>query len=157
MKGNIRIGIGGIPTELDVRKLEEKFGVPKPGQTISYQEIAACIGNSNKENRFWSVTNAWRNKLFRENNIVTEAIPNEGFEFLDAHKRVSHSVGKFKGGLRKIAKGSAVAASTDRAGLTQEEVRVCDHVQNTGAALRLAAATAARQISYQDPVKEKCV
>lgn len=149
----VKFGFGGIPTDIDVRRLQEQFGIPKPGEVVSYAAISECIGNSKTESRFWSVTNAWRKQLFRENNLVTEAIRNEGFEFLDAHKRVGHSVGKFKQGLRRVSKASMVAASTDRRDLTPEENRVCDHIQNTGAQIRLAAATAARQLTYVDPVK----
>jgi hypothetical protein len=152
---NIRVGLGGIPTDIDVRRLHEKFGIPKPGDVISYEQISDCIGNSHKENRFWSVTNAWRKKLFREHNLVSEAIPNKGFEFLDAHKRVSHSVSGFKGGLRKVARAGIIAASTERMNLSPEEQRTCDYLQNTAAQLKLAAATAARQLTYTDPVKEK--
>lgn len=155
MNAGVKIGVGGLPTDLDVSRLQEKFGVPKPGDFISYAEISECLGNHRKESRFWTVTNSWRKKLFKENNLVTEAVRDEGFEFLDSHKRVTHSVNKFKGGLRKVGRASLVAASTDRTRLAPEEIRVCDHVQNVGAQLKLAAATAARQLTYADPVKEK--
>lgn len=155
MKNPVKIGVGGIPSDVDVRRLQEKFRVPKPGDFISYAEITECLGNQRKESRFWTVTNSWRKKLFRENNIVTKAVRDEGFEFLDSHKRVTHSVDKFKGGLREVGRASLIAASTDRTELAPEEIRTCDHIQNMGAQIRLAVATAARQLTYVDPVKEK--
>lgn len=153
MSSTTKIGFGGIPTDIDVRRLQEKFGVPKPGEFISYDLISECLGNSRTESRFWVVTGAWRRQLFRENNLVTEAIRNEGFEFLDSHKRVKHSVVKYKKGLRGVRRAADIAASTDRTNLAPEEVRVCDHVSNTGAQVRLWAATAAQQITYKDPEK----
>ena len=150
---SVKFGFGGIPTDIDVRRLQEKFGVPQPGESISYALISEVLGNSRTESRFWVVTGAWRRQLFRENNLVTEAIRNEGFEFLDAHRRVGHAVNRFKQGLRRVGRASLVAASTDRSNLAPEEARVCDHIQNTGAQVRLTAATAARQLTYVDPVK----
>jgi hypothetical protein len=154
MDTGVKIGVGGLPTDIDVQRLQEKFGVPKPGDFISYADITACLGNQRKEPRFWTVTNSWRAKLFKENNLVTKAVRDEGFEFLDSHKRVTHSVALFDSGLSKVDRASLVAARTDRTGLAPEEVRVCDHFQNLGAQLKLAAATAAQQLTYADPVKE---
>ena len=75
---SVKFGFGGIPTDIDVRRLQEKFGVPQPGESISYALISEVLGNSRTESRFWVVTGAWRRQLFRENNLVTEAIRNEG-------------------------------------------------------------------------------
>lgn len=145
---------GGVPTDLDVEKLKTKFGVPAPGTAISYQAIAECLGISRNEFRWHSVVGAWRRHLDRQFNVILKAMKNDGFVALDPSGRVDYSGRKYKGGLRQVVRAATVAARTDRGSLSPEEVRVCDHIQNTGASLRLAAATAARSLKYEEPVKQ---
>lgn len=145
---------GGVPTDLDVEKLKTKFGVPAPGTAISYQAIAECLGISRNEFRWHSVVGAWRRHLDRQFNVILKAVKNDGFVALDPSGRVDYSGRKYKGGLRQVVRAATVAARTDRGSLSPEEVRVCDHIQNTGASLRLAAATAARSLKYEEPVKQ---
>jgi hypothetical protein len=151
---NIRIGVGGIPTDIDVRRLFDKFGVPKVKDIIPYREIEAVIGVSHKTSRFWSVTCAWRNQLLRRNNRVSVAIPNEGFEFLDSHKRVGFVEKKAKEGLRKIVRASQVAISTDRSELSSDEVKTLDHIAFLGPQFKLQMGVKARELIHDDPVKE---
>jgi hypothetical protein len=150
----IKIGFGGIPTDIDVRRLLDRFGVPKPGTIITYKEIGAVLKLSHKDSRFWSVTCAWRNQLWRQNNRVSSAIPNEAFEFLDSHQRVAFTEKKAKEGIRKVVKASQIAVATDRSELSSDEIKTLDHIAFLGPAFKLAEATKARELIYDDPVKE---
>ena len=152
---SVRIGGGGIPTDIDVRRLFDKFGVPKVGDVITYTEIEAVIGVSHKTSRFWTVTVSWRNRLWRQSNRVSSAIPNEAFEFLDSHKRVTYSEKKAKEGMRKVVRASQVAVATDRDGLSSDEIKTLDHIAFLGPAFKLQMGVKARELIHDDPVKER--
>lgn len=139
--------LGGIPTDMDVDLLDKAFK-PKEGDIISYEEISAVIKLKKTDNRWNTIVNRWRKKLGREKNLILSSIRGEGYECLNSSKRVGYASGKYKSGLKLVVKAANVAAATNRAGLNEEELRVCDHVQNTGAQLKLAAAVAARQLKY---------
>lgn len=143
----------GMPTDVDVQRLQENIGVLVPGDEISYSQIDKVLGMHRSNHRWKSVVNAWRKKLDREQNIILKAISNKGFVALDGSGRADYCGRVYKGGLRRIVRASVVATRTDRVGLKAEDVRVLDHISSTGAALRLAAATAARQIKYREDTK----
>lgn len=149
----VKFGFGGLPTDLDVRMLQEKFGVPQEGDLIPYLLISECLKKGRETSRWKSVVGAWRKKLERDHNLVLKAIKNQGFKVCDPRDRLDVFGRKFKGGLRQVSRATLGAARTSRKGLTPEENRTLDYLQNTGAALRLQAATAAKQITY-DPEKK---
>ena len=141
---------GHMPTDIDVEKLNQEFGVPTEGQKLLYSDLEKCLGTSKSTSRFRSVLSAWRRLLDKKHNLLLKAIPNIGFEVMTPTMRVSHCSGGFSRGLRRIYKSALDAARTRRDGLPVDEVRVLDHVQNTGASLRLAAQAAARQLKYME-------
>ena len=144
---------GKLPTELDYVKLEQVLGVPYEGQLITYERLEEILGMNRQTSRFRSVVGAWRRKLAKEHNLVFKAVAGRGLECADNHSRVSLCARQHNSGLRHIARSSILAARTSRTGLPPEEVRVLDHIQNCGAQLRLAAATAARQLNYDLPAE----
>lgn len=145
---------GGVPTDIEVKQLADKFGVPKTGQVVKYEEISAVIGCQRTDSRWQSVVTAWRKKLERESNVIMKAIENIGFEALTASGRVEFSAKVFKQAIRRTGRAANIAAKTNRSELNEEQRKVCDHIQNTGASLRLAAAQASRQINWDDEEKK---
>lgn len=141
---------GGEPTDIDVKKLLDVFGVPREGTFISYDDISACIDIDRSKNRWKSIVYAWLAKMDREHNLFFKAIPNEGYNVLDGSGRVDLSGRKYKGGLKKIVKASSIAARTDRKSLSSDETKFCDHVQKTGAFLKQQADLASRQLKAPD-------
>ncbi|WP_257306265.1 hypothetical protein [Geothrix campi] len=140
---------GGVPTGPDVDKLLEHYGVPKIGTRIPYDELAAVINQSASSNRFKSVTAQWRRKLDRQHNIVLRCIPGEAFEVADSHARVDLASRGYKMGVRKVVRCSNIAARTDRSTLSQEEARVCEHLERVASAHLLAAKTSAKEVRFQ--------
>ena len=141
---------GGIPTDIEVKLLSDRFGVPKQGQIIKYDDITDVIKVQRTESRWGSVVSAWRKKLERENNIILTAVKNLGFEALTSSGRVDFSAKVFKQAIKRTGRAATIASKTNRKELSESERKVCDHIQNTGAALRLAAAQATRQINWED-------
>jgi len=146
--------LGGVPTEPDVRKLVEIYGVPKVGDEFPYQQIADALGVPIKSYRFRTVTWAWRKLLDRQHNLIVGAVQARGFVVLDNQQRVTFSAVRFKRGLKAVRRGSCVASRTDTAGLTPEERRSRDHIVATGSMLQLAAATEARKLKLTFDNKE---
>jgi hypothetical protein len=78
---------GGVPTEIEVKRLREAFPDPAPGQLISYEDVAVIIGAKHGTNRFTAVTNAWRRSLLRADNIVVNTVAGQGFQRLTEEDR----------------------------------------------------------------------
>jgi hypothetical protein len=146
MVGNNKVFAGGVPTDIDVQKIVDEIGVPKEDQMIEYSALEKILGIRKESYRWRTVVNAWRRRLEREHNVLFRAVMNEGYRALAPSGRVDIAGSTFKGALRRIGRAATIASGTDRERLTDEEKRVVDHVQNTGAALRLAASQAARKM-----------
>lgn len=99
-----RLYLGGLPTDIDVRKLKARFGVPQVGQELSHSELAECIGVDKTSTRYGSVMAAWRRALKREHNLVLGAVPGEGFRVLTDAERMSEDTRKGVIGARMIAR-----------------------------------------------------
>ena len=102
---------GGLPTAIDTKKLEEKYGVPDVGRLLSHAEIAECIGYAWKTHRYTTVVAAWRRILRKNHNVDTDAIPGEGIKVLDMVERVGVSARDLKRGVRGI-RGAAIRVAT---------------------------------------------
>lgn len=150
MKNNL-IFSAGVPTGPDVDRLIAKFGTPEEGTIVPYPEIMAVLGVERGSSRWGSVVTAWKKKLRRESNIEIKAVVNVGFECLDPHRRIDHAGSKYKGGMRAITRAADIAMTTRPEPLTQRELRAQTHLVMAGAAIKLAAATEAKKITYPDP------
>lgn len=142
---------GALPTEPDVKRLLERYGVPLVGQFFPYREVAEVIKSAEGSVRFRTVTMAWRKLIEREHRLLLRAITGRGFEVADARAKLMESGTKFKGGLRKVKRAAAVSSLIDRAELTSDEARQADFYERTGASLRLLAATEAKKLKLPTP------
>jgi hypothetical protein len=106
-----KIFTGGIPYGPDIRKLEERVGVPTPGTLVTYTEIEMALGYSWRTPRFRGVVWAWRKKLMREANLDTFAEPASGIRVLTAEERVDVTCGDVKASARKVRRVAIRAES----------------------------------------------
>ena len=136
----------GVPTKVDVDELAEKIGAPAVGSTVAYSTVEAIIHVGHRENRFRTITAAWRKLMEKEHNLLSEAVPNEGFLFLTNSDRVAFVAKGFHSALRKSRVVGRRSAETSRVGLSVEQVRTLDHVANTSAVFTVQAALAARKL-----------
>lgn len=83
-----KVFFGGLPTAIDVKKLEDRFGVPEEGTLIRHADIEACIGVKWRTPRYTTVLNAWRKKLESPHNLHTAVEPGEGLKILTADEAV---------------------------------------------------------------------
>jgi hypothetical protein len=143
---NNELFLGGIPTGPDVEKLIATLGIPTVGAVISYKDIADVLALDFSESRFRTVTNAWRGQLYRQHNLLLDAVARVGFKVLDGSQRITFSSKRFKRGLKGIRRAGDVASKTAVAGLTPDELKARDHVASVATSLQLAAAVQARKL-----------
>lgn len=143
---NNELFLGGIPTAPDVEKLIAKIGIPEIGRLISYSEIAETISVEFGQSRFRTVSDAWRGQLYRQHNLVLEAVAKTGFRVLDGSQRITHSSKRFKRGLKGIRRAGDIASKTSVVGLSPDELKARDHVASVATSLQLAAAVQARKL-----------
>ena len=103
-KGNggkdAKLFFGGVPTEPDVKKLHEAFGVPDRGAVVSHSEIAAVIGVYRDESRYWTVVNRWRKDIEQEHGIVSDVDPGNAVEFLTDERAFDFGLKKRRSAIR---------------------------------------------------------
>ena len=145
----------GIPTAPDIKRLHDQFGVPKDGQLITYESTAECIGSAVMSLRWRTVTTAWRKQVYREHNVFMRAEPKQGFVAATSGERVHIAGSGLKGAMRKVLRVGDIALRTEKKDLDEDEVRACDHVIRASASIRLAAATAAKQMRLPDSTNGK--
>lgn len=130
----------GIPTKIDVEKLLNRYGVPKEGFTVEKKAIAETLELDVKSHRFGTVLTAWRNRLFREHNILMVSIGEGVLKAASPDERVDYSSRKVSSGRRAIGKAIVVAYATDANRLTDESAKTRASIcAMNEAKLRLAA------------------
>jgi hypothetical protein len=143
---------GGAPTGPDIDRIIAKFGTPQVHAVIKWEEIEEVLGLARTKSRFRTIVYAWRRKLYRELNIVTEAVPGVGVKVLDPHQRIDLSGRRYRTHVRGVRRAGRIAERTDSGSLTQDEIRVRDALCRGASAISLAAATAAKQIDYNSRI-----
>jgi len=131
----------GIPTKIDVDRLDAKFGVPKEGDEITFAACSDALGMPETSHRFRTVVHAWRKKLFRDHNLLSVGTGEGAFRFADPAERIDFASRKVKSGRRSVGYAVVIAHGTDARRLTadQQKTRAGLLELNAGR-LRLAAA-----------------
>lgn len=126
---------GGVPTDIDVQRLSERWAIPDEGTLIPYTEVAALIGVAHGSNRYRSVVSAWRRRLLREPfNRLLKARPDlAAYQVLDSNGRVSQCIGWDRHVRRTHRRIYLVAGSTDAKGLSAENQAARTHLMQTSA------------------------
>lgn len=113
----------GVPTEVDVKRLEETFGIPAEDVLIEYDSIEQALQLQKDSYRFRTVLHAWRSKLEREYNLLMVAVSGQGVKVATPDDRVTWASKKLKQGRRSIVRGSGIAATTDASRLSDSKAR----------------------------------
>ena len=113
----------GVPTEVDVKRLEDAFGIPSEDTLIDYGEIENALQLAKDSSRFETVLRAWRGKLEREYNLLMVSVRGQGIKAATPDTRVTWASKKLKQGRRAIVRGSGIAATTDANRLSDGKAR----------------------------------
>lgn len=96
-----KLFLGGIPTDIDVRKLIDAFGKPEIGAEVTHEQIEEVLGIGRDTNRYRGVTLAWRKKLERDHNIRMGSAAGVGYRSLSPSERISAAIVGTQQGARK--------------------------------------------------------
>ena len=134
---NQKIFHGGVPTDIDVRILMDKYGVPEIGKEITWVELNEVLHNPEK-NRFNAVVGSWRKKLLREYSIEMIAVRGVGLRAGTAAERIERRVKEIDINRRASNRVVKRIAFIPVATLTEKELKMYDCLGLT--ALRIATA-----------------
>lgn len=148
-KGFMKYNVN-IPTRVDVDALIEKIGIPKAGDHIPYSRITEIIKVDRKSGRWNGVIAAWSKELRNKHGIELRAVANEGFEVLDDNGKANKVHGYVKRAANSFGRAERTARNIDRNKLNDENKKVFDHTMNFVAAVKLADATVAKQLTYPE-------
>jgi len=140
---------GGVPTDIDVQRLSEQYGVPDEGARIAYADVAKLIGSPHGSNRYRSVLSAWRRRLLREpHNRLLKARPDlQAYEVLKANGRMAQCGAWRRHTMRTERRIYLVAGSTNVQELTPENEALRTHLMQTSA----TALQSARMQAKKEP------
>ena len=130
----------GIPTRIDVDKLMKRFGVPKEGAVVQFEDAALEIGLDRDSCRFKTVFSAWRKELLNKHNVLMIATGAGSVKCAAPDERITWCAAKVRGGRRMIGRAIVVSHSTDTARLTEDNQKTrAGIVAMNDSKLRLAA------------------
>jgi hypothetical protein len=152
--GNKTIFGGGIPTEPDVRKLMDAFGVPIEGALFSHESISRIIECHPKSHRYRSVTTAWRKKLEHEHNVVLIAERGYGLKAATPDDRVEHGHGKLRSGQRITRRAYRVIGTTDLSRATPANRKQAERDLSVAKAIMTAARIESRKFRPELPAPD---
>lgn len=146
---DLKLVVGGMPTEPDVKRLIEAFPSPKIGEIITHQQIVSVIGAAPGSTRYRTVVTAWRRQLFRQHNIDTKAVPGIGIAFLTASERVTESIRGYSAHVRGIRRDVRRIRSVRAEELTDQQQRATEHATRHMEATLSQARTDSKAIAVQ--------
>lgn len=139
-----KVFFGGVPTQADVRKINEAFPNLQEGDEISHEQIEQVLGYARTSNRYRTVTGAWRRQLLNDNGQEVGALAGVGFRCLKPDERISGSVKSFQSGTRKQMRAvrKAVVVRTEDPQLRRKQ----DLMRRFGAAIYAEASSMMKEI-----------
>ena len=138
---------GAAPTEAEIKLLLDTFGTPTVNEVITHDVIAKAARVAMRSFRYRTVVNAWRGKLYREQNVEMLSVRGIGYKRADGEARVAEKVSRTKSHLRGVRRQGERAARIPNTELNEEQRKLRDHVVAGAVALRQFAATQAREFS----------
>jgi hypothetical protein len=141
---------GGVPTGMDVDRLMKEIEI-SPGAQVDYSKVETILGVSRANNRFRSVTTAWRARAFRENALQSKA---EGgmFLFLTADAAHDEAISSVKRVGRATGRLTKRVDAIDASELTGDRLARHSLLQREAAAMLEAMRRSAKSIVAPKPV-----
>ena len=134
-----KLFLGGLPTKAEVDTLMALTATRKEGEIVTKDEVEKAIGCSTKSDRSKGIIRAWKNRAFRECNLLLVAVPGEGYRLADPKERITTSSSLVNAGRRRIVRAAVVAETTDQHRLDEPGRKLRDHIRTIPARLKLAA------------------
>lgn len=145
----IKVWHKGIPTEHDVRKLQDAFLVPQEGRVITHEEIESLLGITRKTCRYRTVIGLWRDRLAIESHLYMKAQNGVGYLVLDPTGCISSAYRKFELSDRARQRAMLMVYSTDVARLSDEGLKKRTWMINRDKQIRLHSKIGPKKITME--------
>lgn len=119
---------GGVPYDPDVRKLQERFGVPEVGEIIRYEALAKVVDAEPGTGRFRGVVDAWLRRLLREHNVEAKTLRGVGFEFMTPNERVDEGARRSRLNARQLGRITRKVGMVPSSELDPLHLQIQDHI-----------------------------
>lgn len=136
-----KLFLGGVPVEPDVKKIETAVGTPEEGKLIPYETIESILKLNRMSNRFKGVTDAWRRKLLRENNVRMLCVDGLGFCAGTPEQRVAEIVDRTAHVRIHLSRTCNLGQLVDADRLPEAQRKALAHYNHANASHALAMAT----------------
>lgn len=104
---------GGVPVEPDVKKLLKVYPTLNVGDVIRHSEIEEHLGVKYRSSRYRTVTDAWRKRMFCDQNILLGAVSGVGFKVLSPDERLDRVSGRFRAASRQDVRAKVEHSAID--------------------------------------------
>lgn len=98
------------------------------GQVLTHEQIAHASGEPRNSKRYMcSIIPAWKKRMLNEYGIQPVSESGVGYRLPDGADQVRHGISRARLGVRSIARGAKVLASTPTAELSESDLKARDH------------------------------
>ncbi len=139
---------GGIPTDMEVKKLRENLPLTR-GDIVEHSRIAAVIGHAPGTSRYKSIVVAWVRRVLRETNLQLKSLRGVGYRVLDEHERIGDAVDTYTRGTRQMVRGARKVAVIERPRLTEIDQGKLEHVERHITRVVAEARLASKEMSIR--------
>ena len=132
---------GGIPTDVDVGKLREKYPETdmQYGDVFPYKDVCDLLGLMKEQHRFRTVTWRWRKIIEVEtNHIIGADVDMKSFKVLTETEKAELARRKLRSAGNAARRSYVITARVDRKELTAEQCAQLDQTVITSAKMLTA-------------------
>lgn len=121
---------GGIPTDIDVRNLMNRWpeASMRSGDKFSHDEIESVLKVGKGSLRYATITNRWRKIVEKTTGKIIGSDRGFGFKVLSDSEKVSLGKQKTIESRRRASRALFVIGTADRKNLSEAEKATCDHL-----------------------------
>lgn len=147
-----KVYFGGLPTKPDVDKIMRSIKAEeRRGGVVKHEEIEGLIKVERTENRYKTVCNAWRKKVFTAHGVKIVGdrpdVVGVGFAVLTNKEQIAEAERQYGKGRRRVGAGWKTAALVTEEDLEEADLKRRDHAIQTGVQLFTAHREAQKSLA----------
>ena len=147
---------GGMPYEIDVKRLEADFPVNElpEGRKIEHQQIEIAIDCTKGTSRYYGVVDSWMNKIKHSHGIVLRWEPSQGVVVMTPSQVLDHTETRLRQKIRQTGRVMREFVWVDRNRLDNIGQKRLDHQTRIANVLKEHLNMAKKELAIElGPVK----
>jgi hypothetical protein len=152
---NSKLFFGGVPTKIDIDRLQKSFGIPRHGDLLRHDDISKVIDVDKKSARYRTVVNQWRRILLNEHGIELASETGVGYKVLSDPERVDHGGKRFGRSVRATVRSAKMAAMIPLEKLEGVDKKKAEHLKLATMRIAEAATDVNRSMKIEWRVSEQ--